>query len=144
MCGIVAYVGSRRAYPILIKGLQRLEYSGYDSSGIGLIDDDNNSIITYKQAGKVSDLLEFIGDSDIDGSIGIGHTRWATHGNINIKNAHPLTSENRVAVVHNGIIENYASIKKTLESEGYVFTSQTDTEVLPHLFTKYLKTGHNF
>ena len=92
MCGIVAYVGSRRAYPILIKGLQRLEYRGYDSAGIGLITDDNNSIITYKQAGKVSDLLEFIGDNDTDGSIGIGHTRWATHGPPNQINSHPHSS----------------------------------------------------
>ena len=92
MCGIVAYVGNRRAYPILIKGLQRLEYRGYDSAGVGLI--NNKKIITYKQAGKVNDLLELVGDSDVSGSIGIGHTRWATHGPPNQINSHPHSSSN--------------------------------------------------
>ena len=134
MCGIVAYVGSRRAYPILIKGLQRLEYRGYDSAGIGLITDDNNSIITYKQAGKVSDLLEFIGDNDTDGSIGIGHTRWATHGPPNQINSHPhSSSDESFSLVHNGIIENYSSLKKALEDKGYEFKSDTDSEVLMFL-----------
>ena len=131
MCGIVAYVGSRRAYPILIKGLQRLEYRGYDSAGIGLITDDNNSIITYKQAGKVSDLLEFIGDNNTDGSIGIGHTRWATHGPPNQINSHPhSSSDESFSLIHNGIIENYSSLKKALEDKGYEFKSDTDSEVL--------------
>ena len=134
MCGIVAYVGSRRAYPILIKGLQRLEYRGYDSAGIGLISDDNNSIVTYKQSGKFSDLLEFIGDNDTNGSIGIGHTRWATHGPPNQINSHPHSSSNgSFSLIHNGIIENYSSLKKVLEEKGYVFKSDTDSEVLMYL-----------
>ena len=140
MCGIVAYVGSRRAYPILIKGLQRLEYRGYDSAGIGLITDDNNSIITYKQAGKVSDLLEFIGDNDTDGSIGIGHTRWATHGPPNQINSHPhSSSDGSLSLIHNGIIENYSSLKKALEDKGYVFKSDTDSEVLMFLIEDVYK-----
>ena len=134
MCGIVAYVGSRRAYPILIKGLQRLEYRGYDSAGIGLISDDNNSIVTYKQSGKVSDLLEFIGDNDTNGSIGIGHTRWATHGPPNQINSHPhSSSDGSFSLIHNGIIENNSSLKKVLEEKGYVFKSDTDSEVLMYL-----------
>ena len=140
MCGIVAYVGSRRAYPILIKGLQRLEYRGYDSAGIGLITDDNNSIITYKQAGKVSDLLEFIGDNDTDGSIGIGHTRWATHGPPNQINSHPhSSSDSSLSLIHNGIIENYSSLKKALEDKGYEFKSDTDSEVLMFLIEDVYK-----
>jgi len=142
MCGIVAYVGSRRAYPILIKGLQRLEYRGYDSAGIGLIADDNNSIITYKQAGKVSDLLEFIGDNETDGSIGIGHTRWATHGPPNQINSHPhSSSDESFSLIHNGIIENYSSLKKALEDKGYVFKSDTDSEVLMFLIEDVYKNG---
>ncbi|MFL2568344.1 MAG: glutamine--fructose-6-phosphate transaminase (isomerizing) [Flavobacteriales bacterium] len=140
MCGIVAYVGSRQAYPILIKGLQRLEYRGYDSAGIGLITDDNNSIITYKQAGKVSDLLEFIGDNDTDGSIGIGHTRWATHGPPNQINSHPhSSSDGSLSLIHNGIIENYSTLKKALEDKGYVFKSDTDSEVLIFLIEDVYK-----
>jgi glucosamine--fructose-6-phosphate aminotransferase (isomerizing) len=132
MCGIVAYVGGRRAFPILIKGLQRLEYRGYDSAGIGLIDE--SKIITYKQAGKVSDLLEFIGDSDTSGSVGIGHTRWATHGPPNQINSHPHSSSNsQFSLIHNGIIENYSSLKRVLEEKGHVFESDTDSEVLMHL-----------
>ena len=132
MCGIVAYVGGRRAFPILIKGLQRLEYRGYDSAGIGLIDE--SKIITYKQAGKVSDLLEFIGDSDTSGSVGIGHTRWATHGPPNQINSHPHSSSNsQFSLIHNGIIENYSSLKKVLEEKGHVFESDTDSEVLMYL-----------
>ena len=141
MCGIVAYVGTRRAYPILIKGLQRLEYRGYDSAGIGLIPDDNNSIVTYKQAGKVSDLLEFIGDNDTNGSIGIGHTRWATHGPPNQINSHPhSSSDGSFSLIHNGIIENYSSLKKVLEEKGYVFKSDTDSEVLMYLIECVYKT----
>mgnify|MGYP001312451640 FL=1 len=145
MCGIVAYVGSRRAYPILIKGLQRLEYRGYDSAGIGLISDDNNSIVTYKQAGKVSDLLEFIGDNDTNGSIGIGHTRWATHGPPNQINSHPhSSSDDSLSLIHNGIIENYSSLKKALQEKGYVFKSDTDSEVLMFLIEDvYKNIGSN-
>ena len=142
MCGIVAYVGSRRAYPILIKGLQRLEYRGYDSAGVGLIND--KKIITYKQAGKVSDLVDFIGDSDTSGSIGIGHTRWATHGPPNQINSHPHSSSNsRFSLIHNGIIENYSSLKKVLEEKGHVFLSDTDSEVLMHLIEDVYNNGNN-
>ena len=132
MCGIVAYVGSRRAYPILIKGLQRLEYRGYDSAGIGLIED--NKIVTYKKDGKVNDLISFIGDSSTDGTIGIGHTRWATHGPPNQINSHPHSSSNgKFSLIHNGIIENYLTLKIALEKKGHVFISDTDSEVLIHL-----------
>ena len=132
MCGIVAYVGSRRAYPILIKGLQRLEYRGYDSAGIGLI--ENNKIVTYKKDGKVNDLISFIGDSSTDGTIGIGHTRWATHGPPNQINSHPHSSSNgKFSLIHNGIIENYLTLKIALEKKGHVFISDTDSEVLIHL-----------
>ena len=132
MCGIVAYVGSRRAYPILIKGLQKLEYRGYDSAGIGLI--ENNKIVTYKKDGKVNDLISFIGDSSTDGTIGIGHTRWATHGPPNQINSHPHSSSNgKFSLIHNGIIENYLTLKIALEKKGHVFISDTDSEVLIHL-----------
>ncbi|MBT7896139.1 MAG: glutamine--fructose-6-phosphate transaminase (isomerizing) [Flavobacteriales bacterium] len=142
MCGIVAYVGGRRAFPILIKGLQRLEYRGYDSAGVGLIND--KKIITYKQAGKVSDLLEFIGDSDTSGSIGIGHTRWATHGPPSQINSHPHSSSNsQFSLIHNGIIENYSSLKKVLEEKGHVFKSDTDSEVLMHLIEDVYNNGND-
>ena len=142
MCGIVAYVGNRRAYPILIKGLQRLEYRGYDSAGVGVISDDKNKIITYKQAGKVSDLIEYIADNNTNGSIGIGHTRWATHGPPNQKNSHPhSSSDSRFSLIHNGIIENYSSLKKALQDKGYVFKSDTDSEVLMYLIEDVYKNA---
>ena len=142
MCGIVAYVGNRRAYPILIKGLQRLEYRGYDSAGVGVISDDKNKIITYKQAGKVSDLIEYIADNNTNGSIGIGHTRWATHGPPNQKNSHPhSSSDSRFSLIHNGIIENYSSLKKALEDKDYVFKSDTDSEVLMYLIEDVYKNA---
>lgn len=129
MCGIVGYIGGRTAYPILIKGLQRLEYRGYDSAGIALV--NNGNINTYKCRGKVKDLEKLIGTQDISGSIGIGHTRWATHGAPNDVNAHPHVSmHGKFVVVHNGIIENYTYIKNILTEKGYKFISQTDTEVL--------------
>ena len=134
MCGIVAYVGNRRAFPILIKGLQRLEYRGYDSAGVGLIAQGHNKITVYKQSGKVSDLLDYIGEKDTNGSIGIGHTRWATHGPPNQQNSHPHdSSDNSFSLIHNGIIENYASLKSMLEQKGYIFKSDTDSEVLMYL-----------
>ena len=134
MCGIVAYVGNRRAFPILIQGLQRLEYRGYDSAGVGLIAQDHNKITVYKQSGKVSDLLDYIGEKDTNGSIGIGHTRWATHGPPNQQNSHPHdSSDNSFSLIHNGIIENYASLKSMLEQKGYIFKSDTDSEVLMYL-----------
>lgn len=137
MCGIVAYLGEREAYPVLIKGLKRLEYRGYDSAGIALLNTDLN---VYKKAGKVSELENFVADKDIKGNIGIGHTRWATHGVPNDTNAHPHTSNSgQFALVHNGIIENYAPLKEQLQKSGYVFRSQTDTEVLVNLIEEVKK-----
>ena len=131
MCGIVAYIGTREAYPVIIKGLKRLEYRGYDSAGIALMDTDIN---IYKCKGKVSDLEEFIGNKNIKGTIGIGHTRWATHGVPNDVNAHPHKSQSgNLVLIHNGIIENYATLKKELIRLGYQFESDTDTEVLVYL-----------
>lgn len=131
MCGIVAYIGEKNAYPILIKGLQRLEYRGYDSAGVALL---NGKLNIYKRKGKVSDLIDFVGENNVDGTIGIGHTRWATHGKPDDVNAHPHISGNgRLTLIHNGIIENYALIKKALEEEGHTFNTETDTEVLVHL-----------
>jgi glucosamine--fructose-6-phosphate aminotransferase (isomerizing) len=131
MCGIVAYIGPREAYPILIKGLHRLEYRGYDSAGICLLNDD---LHIYKCKGKVSELELFIEDKDISGTIGMAHTRWATHGEPNQVNAHPHFSRNKsLAIIHNGIIENYASLRSELINRGYIFTSETDTEVLIYL-----------
>jgi len=131
MCGIVAYVGGRTAYPIIVKGLQRLEYRGYDSAGIALINSDIN---VYKCMGKVKDLEQHAKGKSISGSIGMGHTRWATHGEPSDNNAHPHVSQNgKIIVVHNGIIENYAHLKKELINRGYTFQSETDTEVLANL-----------
>ena len=131
MCGIVGYVGYREAFPIIIKGLQRLEYRGYDSAGVALL---NGKINVYKKQGKVADLLAFCEDKDTASSIGIGHTRWATHGAPNDVNAHPHTSQSKsIALIHNGIIENYDSIREELIKRGHTFESDTDTEVLTHL-----------
>jgi glutamine---fructose-6-phosphate transaminase (isomerizing) len=131
MCGIVGYVGPQQAYPILIKGLYRLEYRGYDSAGIAIL---NGGIKLYKHKGKVADLETFINGQDTNGTIGIAHTRWATHGEPNDVNAHPHFSHSkRLAIIHNGIIENYASLREELIIRGYVFISKTDTEVLIHL-----------
>jgi glutamine---fructose-6-phosphate transaminase (isomerizing) len=132
MCGIVGYVGSKEAYPIIIKGLKRLEYRGYDSAGVAI--GDSNGISVIKQKGKVADLEAYISDKNTNGSIGIGHTRWATHGVPNQVNAHPHTSgDGKLSLIHNGIIENYDSIKKALMAKGHAFESDTDTEVLVHL-----------
>lgn len=131
MCGIVGYIGFREAYPIIIKGLHRLEYRGYDSAGISLYDKE---LKVYKKAGKVSDLENFVKDIELGGSMGMGHTRWATHGAPSDRNSHPHSSGNRkLTIIHNGIIENYGPIKETLIAEGHVFKSDTDTEVLIHL-----------
>jgi glucosamine--fructose-6-phosphate aminotransferase (isomerizing) len=131
MCGIIAYLGTEEAFPILIKGLQRLEYRGYDSAGVALL---NGSMHVYKKKGKVSELLNFTNDKNTHGTIGIGHTRWATHGKPDDTNAHPHISQNgRISLVHNGIIENYAVLKKALIKKGHTFKSETDTEVLTHL-----------
>ena len=141
MCGIVGYIGKQEAYPILIKGLHRLEYRGYDSSGVALIN-GQNSLNIYKAKGRVSDLEAFCESKDITGSIGIAHTRWATHGEPNQANAHPHYSQSEnLALIHNGIIENYAVLKERLKKEGYTFQSETDTEVLVQ-FIEYIKR-HN-
>ena len=133
MCGIVGYIGKRKAYPILIKGLHRLEYRGYDSAGVALINPEGKLNI-YKAKGKVAELEAFAADKDIEGTIGIAHTRWATHGEPNTVNAHPHYSESeRLAIIHNGIIENYAVLKAGLMEQGYTFKSDTDTEVLVQL-----------
>jgi len=132
MCGIVAYIGKKEAYPILIKGLQRLEYRGYDSAGVALLSDGDLNL--YKKQGKVANLVEFAADKDTTGQIGIAHTRWATHGEPNDINAHPhISTEGNLAIIHNGIIENYDVLKEELIKRGYVFKSDTDTEVLVHL-----------
>jgi glucosamine--fructose-6-phosphate aminotransferase (isomerizing) len=131
MCGIVGYIGFREAWPIVIKGLHRLEYRGYDSAGVALM---NGSLNIYKKAGKVSDLEKSVENEDLKGSIGMGHTRWATHGEPSDRNSHPHTSgDGRLAIIHNGIIENYSTLKEALLSRGHIFKSDTDTEVLIHL-----------
>ncbi len=132
MCGIVGYIGYRKAVPVLLHGLSRLEYRGYDSAGIAVL--NNNEIKVEKQVGKIKDLQEHIWGKDIPGNIGLAHTRWATHGPPSIENAHPHLSQNAtIAVVHNGIIENYSTLKEKLIEKGYKFISQTDTEVIAHL-----------
>ena len=133
MCGIVGYIGGKDAFPIIIKGLQRLEYRGYDSAGVAL-HQNQDELTVFKKKGKVQDLLDFVGNADTSGSSGIGHTRWATHGPPNDVNAHPHTARlGRLSIIHNGIIENYDSLRKSLESNGHAFLSDTDTEVLIHL-----------
>ncbi len=139
MCGIVAYIGKKEAYPIVLKGLKRLEYRGYDSAGIALI--QNDAINLFKKQGKVSNLEDFASHLDTSGNCGIGHTRWATHGAPNDINAHPhLSMDGEIALIHNGIIENYDILKKELISKGYAFKSETDTEVLVHLTDHISKT----
>ncbi len=141
MCGIVGYIGFREAYPIIIKGLQRLEYRGYDSAGVALLDGDMK---IYKKEGKVSDLVSFVENQSTVGTIGMGHTRWATHGAPSDRNSHPHTSnDGRMSIIHNGIIENYASIKEEMIKRGHVFTSDTDTEVLIHLIEDIQKNTGN-
>ena len=133
MCGIVGYIGKQEAYPILIKGLRRLEYRGYDSAGVALIN-SNSELNVYKAKGKVDNLTEYCADKDVSGNIGIAHTRWATHGEPSARNAHPHYSQSRnLAIIHNGIIENYADIKAKLIDKGIEFKSDTDTEVLVQL-----------
>lgn len=141
MCGIVGYLGTKEAFPILIKGLHRLEYRGYDSAGVALVDKDGN-LNVYKTKGKVANLEEYCKDKDISGTVGIAHTRWATHGEPSDKNAHPHYSQSKnIALIHNGIIENYLTLKTFLISKGYEFKSETDTEVLVQLI-EYMMQEH--
>ena len=142
MCGIVGYIGKRQAYPILIKGLSRLEYRGYDSAGVALINDNGNLVI-YKTKGKVADLERTVDGKDLSGCVGIAHTRWATHGEPNDVNAHPHFSESgNLALIHNGIIENFRSLRTELENQGYHFKSETDTEVVIQLI-QYIMDSHS-
>jgi len=142
MCGIVGYIGKREAYPILIKGLKRLEYRGYDSAGVAMIN-AQGALNVYKTKGKVSNLEEFCSDKDYTGTIGIAHTRWATHGEPSSVNAHPHFSESKnLAIIHNGIIENYADLKRKLKEKGVSFRSDTDTEVLVQ-FVEYVQVKKN-
>ena len=139
MCGIVGYTGPREAYPIIIKGLQRLEYRGYDSTGVALL---NGGLTVYKKKGKVAELAETLVGENLHANIGIGHTRWATHGEPSDRNAHPHTSASgKLAMIHNGIIENYAQLKKELQNKGYSFKSDTDTEVLLNFIEEIRKNN---
>ena len=139
MCGIVGYIGTKQAYPILIKGLRRLEYRGYDSAGVAMISQSGN-LNVYKAKGKVDNLTDYCADKDISGCIGIAHTRWATHGEPSARNAHPHYSQSHnLAIIHNGIIENYADIKVKLQEKGVKFSSDTDTEVLVQLVEYIMK-----
>ena len=140
MCGIVGYIGKRNSLPILLEGLHRLEYRGYDSAGVALL--DGNSIKTIKTPGKIKDLVKLLGNKKLHSTLGIAHTRWATHGAPNKINAHPhFSCHKNLALVHNGIIENYLTLKKELLKEGHQFNSQTDTEVVVHLIEKYYKNN---
>ena len=138
MCGIVGYTGTRPVKDILIEGLSRLEYRGYDSAGIAVEQDGKLEVVHCK--GKVSGLAQLVEPLELTGTCGIGHTRWATHGRPSEANAHPHTScDGSVAVVHNGIIENFAELREELEGRGHTFTSQTDTEVIAHLVEENLR-----
>lgn len=140
MCGIIGYIGYRQAFPILINGLHRLEYRGYDSAGISLL---NNGLKIYKTHGKVSDLEACVIDKDLSGTVGMGHTRWATHGEPTDINAHPhFSPSHKLAIIHNGIIENYKTLKEELISRDYQFKSETDTEVIIHLVEDIIKNEH--
>ena len=142
MCGIVGYLGKRDTYPVLIKGLKRLEYRGYDSAGVALIN-DNGNLSVYKEKGKVSDLEAYCSDKNLTGIVGIAHTRWATHGEPSALNAHPIYSSSKnLAIIHNGIIENHAVIKKNLMAKGVKFVTETDTEVLVQLI-EYIQDKKN-
>src|SRR5512132_1035896 len=137
MCGIVGYIGNRKAVPIILEGLKRLEYRGYDSAGLAVYCDDND-LAVRRASGKLRNLEDAIRLSPVDGSYGIGHTRWATHGRPCEENAHPHRDcKGDIVVVHNGIVENYLQLKHQLESEGHTFVTETDTEVIAHLVEKH-------
>ncbi|MDQ8036781.1 MAG: glutamine--fructose-6-phosphate aminotransferase, partial [Pedobacter sp.] len=134
MCGIVGAIGNRNIVPVLVDGLKRLEYRGYDSSGIAVLDGE---IRRVRRVGRVAEMENAAREENVTGQLGIGHTRWATHGGVTEPNAHPHVSDGLIAVVHNGIIENHDEKRDELKSQGYVFTSQTDTEVIAHLVHKH-------
>lgn len=143
MCGIVGYIGNQEAFPILIKGLRRLEYRGYDSAGVALIN-ASGELNVCKTKGKVDDLVNYCSDKNVSGMVGIAHTRWATHGEPSTMNAHPHYSQSKnLAIIHNGIIENYAALKEKLTAKGVKFSSDTDTEVLVQLI-EYIQERKNF
>src|SRR5438046_2370791 len=141
MCGIVGYVGHKQVVPLIIDGLRKLEYRGYDSAGIAVVDEKHN-LEVRRAEGKLRNLEEALRQKPLDGTYGLGHTRWATHGRPTEENAHPHRDcTGRVVVVHNGIIENYLSIKRALQQEDHQFVTETDTEAVAHLIEKYLKEG---
>ena len=141
MCGIVAVTGYKKALPLLLNGLEKLEYRGYDSAGIAVINSETKNITCNKTEGKLKNLINNLSHKNIPGTVGIGHTRWATHGKPEVKNAHPHTdSSGTIAVVQNGIIENFQDLKNKLQKDGIIFNSDTDTEVIPHLIQKELNT----
>lgn len=140
MCGIVGYTGAREATPVLLEGLRRLEYRGYDSAGLATV--EGGELHLCKRAGRVAALVEAVAGRPCPGTCGLGHTRWATHGGVTDANAHPhVGGDNLLAVVHNGVVENYAALRAQLEDEGVVFRSQTDTEVIAHLIARYYVGG---
>src|SRR5450432_2289320 len=143
MCGIVGYIGGREAVPLIVDGLRRLEYRGYDSAGVAVFSDDNQLDIRRAE-GKLRNLEEVIKNKPLAGSYGIGHTRWATHGRPTEENAHPHRDcTGRIVVVHNGIVENYLELKRELAEEGHVFVTETDTEVIAHLVEQELRSAEN-
>ena len=139
MCGIVGYIGNEACQEIILGSLQRLEYRGYDSSGIATLNNDRLQL--RRSVGKLSELKAKILEEPVSGKIGIGHIRWATHGGVTEQNAHPHSVNGEIAIVHNGIIENYASLKKELMDKGCLFSSDTDSEVLAHLFSNMISQG---
>src|SRR5687768_17650298 len=140
MCGIVGYVGPREVVPLLLDGLKRLEYRGYDSAGVAVV--DGGGLQTARAEGKLDELVKKVAESPLHGSFGLGHTRWATHGRPSERNAHPIVdSRGRVAVIHNGIIENFAELKTELKADGWSFSTDTDTEVIANLVSRELDSG---
>src|SRR5271157_4119318 len=144
MCGIVGYVGPKKVVPVIIEGLRRLEYRGYDSAGIAVGSPSSSTLEVRRASGKLANLEEVLREHPLEGTYGVGHTRWATHGRPTEENAHPHRDcTGRLVVVHNGIVENYLSLKKKLIEDGHTFSTETDTEVIAHLIEKHLfKTGN--
>ena len=138
MCGIVGAIAERRIEPILIEGLKRLEYRGYDSAGMAVLDRETQGILRKRVFGKVAALEKLLSDEPLSGHTGIAHTRWATHGKPNVINTHPHTSQDEISIVHNGIIENHRVLRQKLISSGYIFESETDSEVIAHLLHAYV------